>query len=121
MMKTFIPAPEKPCITAADIERLDVRVGTIIAVDDVPESKKLVCLTVDFGDKTRCILVGMKTERDNPSEVVGKQTLFVVNLEPRSMFARISEGMLLDIGYLDGLIPVMAIPETAVPNGVRVG
>ena len=50
-----------------------------------------------------------------------KQALFVVNLEPKEMMGEISEGMLFDIGYADGITPVLAVPESAVPNGVRVG
>ncbi len=96
-------------------------VGTIIGVDDVPGSKKLVRLTVDFGDHTRTILAGMKQERSDPAEIRGKQALFVVNLEPKKMAGEISEGMLFDIGYADGVTPVLAIPEAPVPNGTRAG
>ena len=45
----------------------------------------------------------------------------MVNLEPREMAGEVSEGMLLDIGYEDGIVPVMAVPEKSVPNGARVG
>ena len=84
-------------------------------------SEKLVKLTVDFGDRTRTILVGMKQEREQPKEIEGRQALFVVNLEPRKMMGEVSEGMLLDIGYADGLKPVLALPEDEVPNGARAG
>lgn len=67
------------------------------------------------------VLVGMKQERDDPTEVEGSQALFVVNLEPTTMAGEVSEGMLLDIGYEDGTKPVLAIPERPVPNGVRAG
>ena len=63
----------------------------------------------------------MKTERADPGEIVGRQALFVVNLEPRAMAGEVSEGMLFDIGYDDGLTPVLAIPEIPVPNGTRAG
>ena len=78
-------------------------------------------LRVDFGDMQRSILAGIKQERDNPGEIVGKQALFVVNLEPRRMAGEVSEGMLFDIGYPDGILPVLAVPETPVPNGARMG
>ena len=84
-------------------------------------SNKLVKLTVDFGDRKRTILVGMKQERENPKEIEGRQALFVVNLEPRKIMGEVSEGMLLDIGYADGLKPVLAQPEDEVPNGARAG
>jgi len=63
----------------------------------------------------------MKGERENPSEIVGQQALFVVNLAPKKMAGHFSEGMLFDIGYEDGIIPVLAQPEKEVPNGTRVG
>ncbi len=118
----FSPAPIKPTITYDDLQTIDIRVGTIELVEDVPKSDKLVRLTVDFGDHKRTILVGMKQERDDPkAEVEGKQALFVVNLEPRKMMGELSEGMLFDMGYDDGILPVLALPEKPVPNGTRVG
>jgi len=78
-------------------------------------------LTVNFGDHTRHILAGIKKERANPREIEGQQALFVVNLEPRKMAGEISEGMLFDIGYADGITPALAVPERAVPNGTRAG
>lgn len=120
-MPTVDNAPIKPAVTFNTLGELDIRVGTITAVTDVVDSRKLVKLSVDFGDHTRQVLVGMKQERDDPTEVEGSQALFVVNLEPRTMAGEVSEGMLLDIGYEDGITPVLAIPERPVPNGVRAG
>ena len=117
-MKT---AQIKPAVTIDDLEKLDIRIGTIQRVDDVPDSKKLVCLTVDFGDHLRTVLVGMKSERQNPAEIEGRQALFVVNLPPRRMAGLTSEAMLFDIGFEDGISPVLAIPEKPVPNGSRAG
>jgi tRNA-binding protein len=105
----------------ADLEKLDIRVGTILAVEDVPKSAKLLRLTVDLGDHRRTILAGMKGERANPQEIVGLQALFVVNLEPRRMAGETSEGMLFDIGYADGVTPALGVPERRVPNGARAG
>jgi tRNA-binding protein len=91
------------------------------AVDDVPKSDKLLRLIVDFGDHKRAILAGMKTERASPQELVGLQTLFVVNLEPKWMAGEVSQGMLFDIGFADGITPALAMLERAVPNGARAG
>lgn len=115
------PAPIKPTISYEDLQKMDLRVGTITSVSDVPESKKLVALTVDFGDHKRTIIAGMKQERKDPKEIEGKQTLFVVNLEPQKMAGVVSEGMLFDLGYEDGITPVLAEPEKPVPNGTRAG
>jgi len=115
------PAPIKPLIDIALLEQLDVRVGTIESVEEVPGSDKLMQLRVNFGDHSRTILAGMKQERANPREIEGRQALFVVNLPPRKMKGIVSEGMLFDIGYADGITPVLAIPESSVPNGTRAG
>lgn len=120
-MSTFTPAAIKPSITLDVLEKIDVRVGTIESVEDVKGSNELVKLTVDFGDHKRTILAGMKTERANPKEIERKQALFVVNLEPREMMGETSQGMLFDIGYADGLTPVLAVPEKPISNGTRAG
>jgi methionine--tRNA ligase beta chain len=117
----FKPAPIKPTIAYDAFEKVDIRVGSIELVEDVPKSDRLVRLRVDFGDHKRNILVGMKRERKEPTEIQGKQALFVLNLEPRKMMGEVSEGMLFDIGYADGVIPVLAMPEKAIPNGARAG
>jgi tRNA-binding protein len=114
-------APIKPEITTEVLDRVDIRVGTIQRVEDLEGSDKLVKLTVSFGDHTRTILAGMKQERANPREIEGKQALFVVNLAPRKMRGVVSEGMLFDIGYADGIKPVLAVPEGPVPDGTRAG
>jgi methionine--tRNA ligase beta chain len=112
--------PVKPAIKFEDLEKLDIRVGTIEKAEDIEQSDKLVRLTVDFGEFKRTILVGMKKERD-PAEIEGKQALFVVNLEPRKMVGEMSEGMVFDIGYANDVIPVLAMPEKPVPNGTCAG
>ena len=120
-MSEFTPAPVKPAVTIAVLDALDVRVGTIERVVDVPRSEKLMKLTVNFGDHMRTILAGIRKERENPREIEGRQALFIVNMEPRKMAGEISEGMLFDIGYADGIAPVLAMPERPVPNGTRAG
>jgi len=115
------PAPVKPAVPFSTLDSLDIRVGTIIAVEEVPQSSKLMRLVVSFGDHNRSILAGIKKERANPQELQGRQALFVVNLEPRRMAGELSEGMLFDIGYAGGITPVLAIPESAVPDGTRAG
>ena len=120
-MATIKVAPVKPTISIDLLNKVDIRAGTIKLVEDVKGSDKLVKLTVDFGDHTRTILVGMKQEREDPKQIEGRQTLFVVNLEPRKIMGEVSEGMLLDIGYADGIKPVLALLEDEVPNGVRAG
>jgi len=118
-------------------EALDIRVGTIRKVEDVPGSEKLLRLIVlgdlrgghchrgrpgvDFGNHERTILSGMKGEHSNPREIEGRQALFLVNLPPRKMAGEVSEGMSLDLGFADGIAPAVAVPEQPVPDGTRAG
>ena len=114
-------APVKPVISPELLQQVDIRVGTIEEVLDVPGADLLVQLRVNFGDHHRTVLAGLKQERRDPQEIRGKQALFVVNLQPRKIRGVTSEGMLFDIGYADGVRPVLAIPEEPVPNGTRAG
>ncbi len=115
------PAPVKPSIPFSALEAIDIRVGTIEKVDEVPKSDRLLRLTVAFGDHHRTILAGIKQERENPKDLEGRQALFVVNLESRRMMGEVSEGMLFDLGSADGILPALAVPERAVPDGTRAG
>jgi tRNA-binding protein len=115
------PAEIKPEIPFATLAAADLRVGTIQSVHDVAGSSKLIRMVVDFGDHTRNILAGMKKERSDVSAIVGKQALFVVNLAPRTMAGEVSEGMLFDVGFADGIEPALLSPERPVPNGTRAG
>jgi tRNA-binding protein len=120
-MVAMKPAPVKPTISTDVLDQIDIRVGTIKSVQTVTGADKLVQLEVNFGDHTRTILAGLRQERADPQEVIGKQALFVVNLEPRRIRGIVSEGMLFDIGYDDGVRPVLATPESPVPDGARAG
>ncbi|HET7258364.1 MAG TPA: hypothetical protein VFI75_01500 [Candidatus Acidoferrum sp.] len=120
-MDAFTPAPVKPIVSIEALDALDIRIGTIERVEEVPRSEKLMRLTVNFGDQKRTILAGIRKERANPREVEGRQALFIVNLEARKMAGELSEGMLFDIGYADGVTPALAVPERPVPNGTRAG
>jgi tRNA-binding protein len=120
-MTEFTPAPIKRIIEFSALEALDIRVGTIERVEEVARSEKLMRLTVNLGDHSRAILAGIRKERNNPQEILGKQALLVVNLEPRKMAGEFSEGMLFDLGYADGITPALAMPGRVVPNGTRAG
>jgi methionine--tRNA ligase beta chain len=114
----FAPAPIQPIIHGDGIP-LDVRAGSIEAVEAIPESRKLMKLTVSFGDRRRTIVAGIRQERSDPQTLVGRQALFIVNIPPRVLAGVESQGMLFDLGHADGLTPVLAIPEVTVPDGTR--
>ena len=111
----------KPTISFEEFEKIDIRIGIIERVEEIKGSKKLVRLIVDFGDHKRKIVAGLKQEREDPKAIEGLQALFVVNLKPRKIMGELSEGMLFDIGFADGIKPVLAVPEKPVPNGARAG
>jgi tRNA-binding protein len=105
-------------ITFADFEKVDVRVGTILTVDDFPEARKPAYkLTIDFGPE-----IGTKkssaqiTTHYQKHDLIGKQVLAVVNFPPRQIGPFMSE--VLTLGLPDGQGNVVVIqPERAVPNG----
>ena len=117
----MVPAAIKPTVTRQALEAVDIRVGTIVRVEDIPKAAKLVRLIVDFGDHQRRIIAGVKQERADVRELENRQALFVVNLEPKTIMGEESQGMLFDIGYADGVTPCLAVPERLVPNGARAG
>lgn len=114
-------APIKPTIPIEDFQKIDVRVGTIETVEDVEGAEALSKLVVDFGGFTRTVVAGLRKERADPGEIEGRQALFVVNLKPRRIRGVLSEAMLFDLGYADGISPRLAVPEEPVPNGTRAG
>ena len=120
-MEKIKEARIKPTISFKEFQKIDIRVGTIESLDNIEQADKLVKLRVNFGDHHRQILAGIKTERVDPGEIIGRQALFVVNLEPRKMMGEVSGAMLFDIGYADDITPVLAVPERPVPNGARAG
>jgi len=121
IMEKFILKPIKDEISFEDFANIDIRVGEIDEVLDIPKSNNLMKLVVNFGDHKRTIIAGIKKERENPKEIQGKQALFVVNLPNKEMFGEKSEGMLFDIGYENKITPVLAMPEEKVPNGSSTG
>jgi methionyl-tRNA synthetase len=87
----------KPHISYDDFEKLDLRVGKVIAAEKVPKADKLLNLTVDLGFEQRTILSGI-AEYYKPEELVGKLVTVVANLAPRKIRGIESQGMLLMAG-----------------------
>ena len=105
----------KPVITYVDFEKLDIRVGTIKSAEPVPESRKLLRLVVDFGEFERQILAGIGKAYDF-NTLIGKQGVFLVNLEPRALAGLESQGMLLAAGSLEEG-PAMLQTDRPMPAG----
>lgn len=101
-------------ITFDDFKKLELRVGEIKAAERVPETDKLLRLTVDLGTETRQIVAGM-AEFYDPAHLVGKQVPVITNLEPRKFRGIESHGMILAVD-VEGQ-PVLLRPDKKVPPG----
>ena len=89
----------KPEIQFADFEKIDLRVGKVVACETVPKSSKLLKVTIDAGKLgTRTIFSGIRASYQEPETLVGKEVVFVANLAPRKMSVGVSEGMILYAG-----------------------
>jgi tRNA-binding EMAP/Myf-like protein len=120
--KAFEPHAAKPIVSKAALEPLDIRVGTIRAVEELPGSQRLMRLRVSVGaGQMRTVVAGIKQERHRPADLVGRQALFVVNVEPKAIHGERSDAMLFDIGFEDGLRPALATTEWPMPDGARAG
>jgi methionine--tRNA ligase beta chain len=120
-------------ISYEDFKKMDIRIGTIREVKVIPETDKLLCCQVDFGEtdeagnllegkigkKLRQIVSGIKEYYPDPSVLLGKQVLYIVNLERRIIKGYESNGMLLAVDGLDDK-PVFLIPEFPVTPGSRI-
>ena len=113
-------APVKNTVSFDDFDKLDIRCGRITHLEAVPKSKKLVAFTISFGDFERTIVSAMQEDRDDWAELTGRQCLCLVNLAPRKMAGIASQGMILEVGYDDGVHPLpLVVPEWEVPDGAR--
>jgi methionyl-tRNA synthetase len=111
---TSVP-PLKAEIQYDDFAKLDMRVGTVLAAEKMPKSKKLLKLQIDTGLDTRTILSGIALHFE-PEQLIGQQVMVLLNLAPRPMMGEVSQGMVLLAENADGKLVLMK-PEAAVANG----
>ena len=86
--------PMKDEITYEDFDKLDLRLGKVLACEEVKRSKKLLKLTVDIGSEQRTIVSGIKTWYQ-PEDLIGKTVVVVANLKPVTLCGVESRGMIL--------------------------
>lgn len=112
------PKPEnKPEISYDDFAKLDIRIGTVLAVEKIENADKLLKCTIDFGELgTRTIVSGI-AEWKTAEDLVGKQLPYIVNLAPRMLRGVESQGML--IAASDDLGVALITPEREVPRGTK--
>ncbi|HPS21750.1 MAG TPA: methionine--tRNA ligase [Candidatus Paceibacterota bacterium] len=113
-------------VSYEEFKKMDIRVGTIREVEPVPETDKLLKCQIDFGEideegngKLRQIVSGIHEYYPDPSILIGKQVLYIVNLEPRTIKGVESNGMLMAVDGKDDK-PVFLTPEFSVNAGVRI-
>ncbi|MFH0943300.1 MAG: methionine--tRNA ligase subunit beta [Candidatus Beckwithbacteria bacterium] len=85
-------------ISIQDFAKVEIRVGKVVEAEGVEKSEKLIRLTVDFGDYERTIFTGVRSYGYMVEDFVGKQFLFVTNLEPKKIMEEESQGMILAVG-----------------------
>jgi len=85
---------EKEYISIEEFKKIDLRVGKVLAAEDVPGTDKLLKITVDFNSETRTLVAGIK-KHYSPEELIGKNIVVVFNLEPAKIRGIKSQGMLL--------------------------
>lgn len=115
-----MPRPVSDTISWADFERVELRIGTVIAVDDFPEARKPAWkLTVDFGAELGVRRSSAQiTVHYRKEDLLGRQVLAVLNFPPKQIGPFRSEVLVTGFADANGAI-VLAIPERAVPNGAR--
>ena len=87
-------SPQKSPTSFDDFQKMDIRIGTILAAERVPKTEKLLKLTVDTGIDQRTVVSGIAAHYD-PEKIVGQQVTILVNLEPRKIKGIESQGMIL--------------------------
>ena len=112
------PAPIKPTIEFPDFEKLDIRVGTVLACQKVPKADKLLELKIEDGMGSRTIVSGI-AEHYAPEDLIGKQLCFIANLVPRKLKGIESQGMILSAENADGKLAIVQ-PVSAVSAGSKV-
>ena len=108
---------EDPRISIDDLMKVEVKVGTVRTAELVPETDKLLRLTVDFGEEAgpRQIVSGIRAYVNEPEDLIGRQLAFVTNLAPRKIKGLESNGMLFAVGQDDTF--AFLSPDRPVPPG----
>ena len=108
-----------PEISYEDFAKLEIKIGTITAIEIVEDADKLLKLSVDVGEEApRQIVSGIRTYFEDINSLVGKQCPFLTNLAPRTIRGLESQGMILAVGT-DEVFSLLT-PEASLPPGAKV-
>ncbi len=109
----------KQDIAFEDFEKLDIRVGTVLACERVPKADKLLKFSIADGLENRTIVSGI-AQHYAPEDLVGKQVCFIANLPPRKLRGIESQGMIISAEDFDGKLSVVTVDREVKP-GSKVG
>ncbi len=105
-------------ITIDDFKKVEMTIGKITHVEKVPDTDKLLRLTVDFGEeKSRQVISGIAEFFEDPQTLVGVACPFVTNLEPRTIRGLVSEAMIVAVHAKDGAFSVLEPTGASIPVG----
>lgn len=111
--------PKDDFIKIDDFLKVDLRVGTILSAEKLPDADKLLVFKIDLGEaEPRQILAGL-AEYYDPETLIGRKVVVVANLAPRKMRGLMSQGMVCAASLGDGDTPALATFIEDVPNGAR--
>src|SRR5690606_35193945 len=116
--KADTPQASDPKITIDDFMKVDLRVAKVLAAEKVPNSRKLIKLSIDVGTEQRTLVAGI-AEAYEPEALVGRTIVMVFNLKPAKLMGIESNGMVLAASP-DGGKPTLAGFDIDVPPGTRV-
>ena len=119
VMENQVVEAQKPTSTFEDFSKLDIRVGTILEAEKMPNANKLLVLKVDTGIDIRTIVSGI-AEHFSPEEVIGKRVTVLVNLAPRALRGVESEGMILMTNNAEGKLVFVNPDVDGVENGATI-
>ncbi len=106
-----------PEISYDDFAKLDIRIGTVVAAEAVPDTDKLIKCTVDFGELGKRTIVSGIAQWKKPEELIGRQFPYIVNLAPRTLRGIESQGMLIAASDEEGV--ALLSPERALSAGTK--
>jgi methionyl-tRNA synthetase len=116
----IVPQPVvNPKITYDDFAKVEIKAGKILTAEKIPETDKLLRLTVDFAESSpRQIVSGISMYFPDPNTLIGKTCMFVTNLEPRMLKGFESNGMLFALSTPDGNFSLLE-PNSTIPPGTK--
>ena len=105
-------------VTIDDFKKIEIRIGTVLSAEKIPDTDKLLKLSVDMGEETPRQIVSGIAEYITPEEIIGLQFPFVANLEPRMLRGIESQGMILALGQDKDTFSLMSPRKEVAPGSL---